>query len=74
MKSLKEYIRDVAISTTLSEASLLDIDGTLEQGDYEVAVSQIKEFLAKNYKPFKYTISKKPNKDGKFMCCCISYC
>lgn len=33
MKALKEYIRDINISTTLSEASLLDIEDTLNSGN-----------------------------------------
>lgn len=33
MKTLKEYIRDCSVSTTLSEASLLDIEDTLNSGN-----------------------------------------
>lgn len=37
MKTLKEYIRDINISTVLHEASLLDVEGTIKDGDIIVA-------------------------------------
>ena len=37
MKTLKEYIWDINISTVLHEASLLDVEGTIKDGDNIVA-------------------------------------
>lgn len=56
MKTLK-YILEVSL--------LGDIDDTLADGDVAVPRVLIQKFLEENYTG-KFTISKKPNKDGKF--------
>lgn len=58
MKDLKTYIL---------EGSLLDdIDDILSDGDVKVPHMLIQEYLEDNYRG-KWTISKKPDKDGKFI-------
>ena len=58
MKNLKTYIL---------EGSLLDdIDDILADGDVEVPYVLIQEYLEDNYRG-KWTISKRPDKDGKFI-------
>ena len=58
MINLKEYIL---------EASLLDeIDDIIANGDVEVPRALILEYLEDNYRG-KWTISKKKDKDGKFI-------
>ena len=58
MKDLKTYIH---------EGSLLDdIEDTLSDGDVKVPHALIQEYLEDNYRG-KWTISKKKDKDGKFI-------
>ena len=52
---------------TLLEASLLDIDASLNVTDEEVAKSAITQFINDNYRTKEFTISDEPNKDGKYV-------
>ena len=51
---------------TLKESLLSDIEDTLSTGDVEVHRVLIQEYLEDNYRG-KWTVSKKPDKDGKFI-------
>ena len=51
---------------SLKESILSDIENTLSNGDVEVPRALILEYLEDNYRG-KWTISKKPDKDGKFI-------
>ena len=55
MKHLNEYIKE----------SLLDVDDF--DLDKIIQIEKIKEFIDENYDVKSYTISKKPNKDGKYV-------
>ena len=69
MKSLKEYIRDINISTTLTEASLLDeIDNTLSVSSNDLRREAVKKFIKEYYDVAApgAKISATPNKDDKF--------
>ena len=58
MKNLKDIC---------NEASILgDIDDVLADGDIKVPQALIQEYLENNYRG-KWTISKKPDKDSKFI-------
>ena len=49
------------------EGSLLDdIDNTLSSGDVEIPRALVLEYLEDNYRG-SWTVSKKPDKDGKFI-------
>ena len=56
MKTLTEYIRDVAISTALTEA----------KAPMVASKAQVKEFIEKNFAGAKYEISNRPNKNGYY--------
>ena len=58
MKTLKTYIQ---------ESILDDIETNIAKGDFEAAKIAIDTFIQQNYINTKYTISKKPNKDGKYI-------
>ena len=69
MKTLYNYIRDINISTTLTEASLLDeIDDTLSVSSDDLRREAVKKFIKDNYDVAApgAKISVKPNKDDKF--------
>ena len=51
---------------TLKESLLSDIEDTLSTGDVEVPRALILEYLEDNYRG-SWTVSKKPDKDGKFI-------
>jgi hypothetical protein len=55
MKHLNEYIKE----------SLLDVDDF--DLDRTIKIENIKKFIDENYEIESYTISKKPNKDGKYV-------
>ena len=53
---------------TLKESLLGDLDAKVSMSEYDIAVPEIEEFIRNNYSmSLKYTISKKPNKDGLFV-------
>lgn len=58
MKNLKDI---------LTEGILADMDDTLSVSDFDAAKIAIDTFISENYINAKYTISKKPNKDGKYV-------
>ena len=69
MKTLYNYIRDINISTTLTEASLLDeIDDTLSVSSNDLRREAVKKFIKDNYDVAApgAKISTTPNKDDKF--------
>lgn len=51
---------------TLKESLLSDIEDTLSAGDIEVPRAEVLEYLEDNYRG-KWIVSKKPDKDGKFI-------
>jgi hypothetical protein len=65
MKDLKHILEASLLDNAISEASLLDIDGTLNVSNEHL---EIKKFLEENYNIIgnAYEISDKPNADGKY--------
>ena len=57
MKTLKDYI---------GEASLLDIEGTLDSGEKDIK-KLVKTWIKDNFEVVYLKISKKPNRDGKYV-------
>ena len=56
----------IANMKTLKESLLSDIDDILDDGDVKVPHVLIQEYLENNYRG-NWTISKRPDKDGKFI-------
>ena len=52
---------------TLKESILSDMEDTMSVGEADAARIIIDEFINNNYYPVKYTVLKKPNKDGKYV-------
>lgn len=52
---------------TLKESILSDMEDTMSVGEADAARIIIDEFISNNYYPVKYTVLKKPNKDGKYV-------
>jgi hypothetical protein len=52
---------------TLKESILSDMEDTMSVGEVDAAKAVIDGFISNNYYPVKYTVSKKPNKDGKYV-------
>ena len=67
MKSIYDYINEASLlDNAISEASLLDIEGTIENGEADIKKNLIEKFIKDNYSPCNFTISDKPNKDGLY--------
>jgi hypothetical protein len=70
MKSIYDYINEASLlDNVISEASLLDIEGTIENGEADIKknlIKKIEKFIKDNYSPCNFTISDKPNKDGLY--------
>ena len=52
---------------TLKESILSDMEDTIAVGEVDAAKAVIDEFINNNYYPVRYTVLKKPNKDGKYV-------
>ena len=59
MKTLKDYV------ISLQEASLLDIEGTLDSGD-EAIKKSIEKWIKDNFSAVGLKISNNPNRNGKY--------
>ena len=64
MITLKESILS---DYKIKESILSDMEDTIARGEADAARIAIDEFINNNYYPVKYTVLKKPNKDGKYV-------